>query len=170
MRRATTVIGLSLAMMSIMPAVFAGGQSDLKEARQGTASFHKVGNASAAGYVSTLDDLGCFQNPGVGGMGLHYLSPSLLDGSVDARTPEALVYEMADDGKLKLVGVEYIVPVAAWVGASPPSLFGHDFHVHPVLPLWVLHAWIWTPNPLGMFEDWNPRVAQCPEGVPVFGS
>lgn len=102
-------------------------------------------------------------------MALHYLNPTLLDGSVDARTPEALVYEMTDDG-LKLAGVEYIVPMAAWGSDDPPELFGQHFHVNPALGLWVLHAWIWTPNPTGMFHDWNPSVALCPEGVPVFGS
>lgn len=153
-----------------MPAALAASQSGLAPARQGTAKFHKVSHAEAAGYVSTLDLLGCFENPGVGGMGLHYLQPGLLDGSVDAKTPEALVYEMTEDGRLKLAGVEYIVPLGAWDGEDPPELFGEHFHVNAALGLWVLHAWIWTPNPTGMFQDWNPSVALCPEGVPVFGS
>jgi len=160
------VLGLLLAM----PAALAAGQSELASARQGTAAFHKVSQAAAAEYVSTLESLGCFENPGVGGMGLHYLNPGLLDGSVDARTPEALVYEMTDNGELKLAGVEYIVPVGAWSGEEPPELFGQHFHVNEALGLWVLHAWIWTPNPTGMFQDWNPSVSLCPDGVPVFGS
>lgn len=163
---AATAVSLFLAAA---PAL-AGGQADLAEARQGTASFHSVPAAEAAGYGSTLETLGCFENPGVGGMGLHYLNAGLLDGAVDASAPEALVYEMSDDGKLKLVALEYIVPVAAWAGSEPPSLFGQHFHQHSVLPLYVLHAWIWAPNPSGMFADWNQRVAMCPEGVPVFGS
>lgn len=44
-----------------------------------------------------------------------------------------------------------------------------QFHPHPVLPLYVLHAGIWKPNPANMFFDWNPRVGDCPDGVPVFG-
>lgn len=170
MKRSTIApIGLIVAMLLIMPAALASGQSGLASARQGTAAFHRVGHAEAAGYVSTLDLLGCFEKPGVGGMGLHYLNPTLLDGSVDARTPEALVYEMTED-RLRLVGVEYIVPLGAWVGENPPELFGEHFHVNEALGLWVLHAWIWRPNPTGMFEDWNPSVALCPEGAPVFGS
>jgi hypothetical protein len=168
-RRMTALISLILAMLLIAPAALATGQSGLAPARQSTAKYHKVSHAEAAGYVSTLDLLGCFENPGVGGMGLHYLNPALLDGDVDARTPEALVYEMTDDG-LKLAGVEYIVPLGAWDGEDPPELFGEHFHVNTALGLWVLHAWIWTPNPTGMFQDWNPSVALCPEGVPVFGS
>jgi len=163
------LISLILAMMLIMPAAMADGQSELATARQGTAEYHKVSHAEAAGYVTTLDLLGCFENPGVGGMGLHYLNPSLLDGDVDARTPEALVYEMTNDG-LKLAGVEYIVPLTAWHRDDPPELFGEHFHVNRTLSLWVLHAWIWTPNLTGMFQDWNPSVALCPDGVPVFGS
>ncbi len=171
-KKTTTMIGLMLSVMLVMPAASAQGQSGLSEARQGTAAFHKVSHAEAAGYGSTLNTLGCFEKPGVGGMGLHYLNGDLLvDPSVDPATPEALVYEMDADGSLKLVGLEYIV-LASDVPdpTNPPALFGHHFHPHPVLPLYVLHAWIWQPNPMGMFEDWNPRVAMCPDGVPIFGA
>jgi hypothetical protein len=171
MNRKTTTLILTLAVLLIMPAALAAVDPDLKEARQGTASFHNIKRAEAGGYVSTLDTLGCFENPGIGGMGLHYLHEGLLlDPAVDARTPEALVYEMGSNGRLRLVGLEYIVPSVFVDPANPPELFGHRFHEHPVLPLYVLHAWVWSPNPLGMFEDWNPRVALCPDGVPVFGS
>jgi hypothetical protein len=146
------------------------GQAGLATARQATAAFHSVPRAEAVGYASTLDSLGCFQNPGVGGMGLHYLSADLLDAEVDVAAPEALVYEMRANGDVKLVGLEYIVPIDAWTGAEPPMLFDQPFHPHPVLPLYVLHAWVWRPNPDGMFVDWNPNVGQCPAGVPIFGT
>lgn len=168
-RRTTGAALIALIMvLGAIPAL-AQGQADLATARQATARFHNVRHAEAAGYASTLDILGCFENRGVGGMGLHYLRGDLLDGTVDATAPEALVYEMSSNGELRLVGMEYIVPVDAWTDGAPPSLFGIDFHQHSVLPLWILHAWTWRPNPLGMFEDWNPNVALCPEGVPVFG-
>jgi hypothetical protein len=146
------------------------GQSGLAAARQATARYHHVTTAEAHGYESTLDSLGCFENPGVGGMGLHFVNFDLLDDVVEVDRPEALVYEMAANGKLKLVALEYIVPSDLVDSANPPSLFGHTFHAHPVLPLHVLHAWIWAPNPDGMFADWNRRVGRCPAGVPVFGS
>ena len=169
-KKTTTMISLVLGVMLMMPAASAGGQAGLNEARQGTAAFHQVSHAGAAGYASTLGNLGCFENPTVGGMGLHYLNGALLtDPSVDPATPEALVYEMDADGDLKLVGLEYIVLASDVDPTNPPALFGHEFHLHPVLPLYVLHAWIWQPNPLGMFADWNPRVAMCPDGVPIFG-
>ena len=163
---AVVVVGLT----STYALAAKGGQSDLAKARQATAAYHNVADAEAAGYASTLDSLGCFENPGVGGMGLHYLREDLLDDEVDGATPEALVYEMSANGKLKLVGHEYIVPIDAWTGAEPPMLFDQQFHAHPVLPFYVLHAWVWHPNPDGMFVDWNPKVRECPAGVPVFGA
>jgi len=169
MRKAFAVITVLALFLAATPAM-AGGQSAVKEARQGTARFHQISHAEASGYGSTLDLLGCFENPGVGGMGLHYLNAGLLDGTVEAGEPEALVYEMRADGQLKLVGLEYLVPAELVDPTNPPQLFGRHFHPHPVLPFWIMHAWIWRPNPSGMFMDWNPNVALCPEGVPVFGS
>ena len=26
---------------------------------------------------------------------------------------------------------------------------------------YLMHAWVWKPNPAGMFADWNPNVI-CP--------
>ncbi len=143
----------------------------LAAANLATAQFQDVEMAESAGYVSTIDALGCFESPSAGGMGLHYLNESLLDASVDATRPEALVYELDHNGDItELVALEYIVPVEAWDESHPPSLFGQHFHQHPVLPLYVLHAWIWKDNPSGMFEDFNPKVRMCPDGVPVFGT
>lgn len=171
MKRTTIVlVCLILGVASLAPVALATGQSELATARQATAKFHKVSHAERAGYQSTLALLGCFEKPGVGGMGLHYVNFDLVDGVADASRPEALVYEMRDDGKLKLVGLEYLVPAGLVDVENPPSLFGKQFHPHPVLPFWVLHAYIWRPNPSGMFEDFNPSVRMCPEGVPVFGA
>jgi hypothetical protein len=172
MRKTIILISALLGVVLIASGAAAAGQSGLAAARHGTSSFHNVANAEAAGYGSTLGTienpvLGCFENPGVGGMGVHYVNGSLMDGTVDASAPEALVYEMRANGKLKLVGLEYIVPQEVWDGQS---LFGQELHKHPTLPLYVLHAWVWAPNPAGMFEDWNPRVGMCPEGVPIFGT
>jgi hypothetical protein len=145
--------------------------NDLVAVSRATAAFQDVAGAEAAGYASTMDGLGCFHNPGTGGMGLHYLKESLLDDVLDPTQPEALVYELGANGEIVgLVAHEYIVPVDAWSGDSPPSVLGKELHQHPVLPLWVLHAWIWKHNPAGFFEDWNPAVRLCPEGVPIFGS
>ena len=135
-----------------------------------TAAFQDVASAQKAGYASSLDSLGCFQDPHRGGMGLHYINPSFMDATVDAAKPEALVYELDDNGAVAGLGaLEYIVPIDAWKSTQPPQLFGVDFHKHPTLPLWVLHVWLWKDNPNGIFQDWNPATRLCPAGVPVFG-
>jgi hypothetical protein len=144
--------------------------ADRVAAQLANAGFQDVETAEAAGYASSLDSLGCFQEPQRGGMGVHYINQSLMDDKVDITKPEALVYEL--DAKAHITGLvahEYIVPIAAWTSKRPPSLFGVDFHKHPTLPLYVLHAWLWKDNPAGIFQDWNPAVRQCPAGVPIFG-
>lgn len=135
------------------------------------AAFQDVAVAEDAGYASSIDTLGCFESPELGGMGVHYIDGDLMDATVDITEPEALVYELDATGAITgLVAHEYIVPVDAWTSSRPPRLFGMDFHRHPTLPLWVLHAWLWKDNPAGVFEDWNPAVRLCPAGVPVFGT
>ncbi|HET9259274.1 MAG TPA: hypothetical protein VFP42_04020 [Acidimicrobiia bacterium] len=171
MRRTTTIVIALALVLAATPAIARSVQADLAEARNATARFHNVDHAEAAGYGSTLDVLGCFESA-EGGMGLHFLNGSHLEDLEPSVTePEALVYEMGDDGSLELVALEYIVPREPWdaTHTEMPMLLGQMFHPHPVLPLYVLHAWIWKPNPAGMFFDWNPRVGDCPDGVPVFG-
>jgi hypothetical protein len=144
--------------------------TDRAAAMLATAGFQDVATAEAAGYGSSLDTLGCFQDPTKGGMGVHYINQSLLDANLDITKPEALVYELDANGQITgLVAHEYIVPVDAWTSRRPPRLFGMELHKHPTLPLWVLHTWLWKDNPTGVFSDWNPAVRQCPAGVPIFG-
>ena len=143
---------------------------DRAAAMLATAGFQDVATAEAAGYASSLDTLGCFQDPAKGGMGVHYINQALLDANLDITKPEALVYELDATGHITgLVAHEYIVPDAAWTSTTPPTLFGQSFHHHPTLPLWVLHAWLWKDNPSGDFQDYNPAVRLCPAGVPIFG-
>ncbi|MET0457656.1 MAG: hypothetical protein ABW195_00285 [Ilumatobacteraceae bacterium] len=144
--------------------------ADRAAAQLATAGFQDVETAEAAGYASSLDALGCFEDAERGGMGVHYIDQALMDDTVDEAAPEALVYELDADGEIAgLVAHEYIVPLEAWTAAEPPSLFGTSFHQHPTLPLWVLHTWLWKDNPTGVFEDWNPAVRLCPDDAPIFG-
>jgi hypothetical protein len=146
------------------------GNADLAAANLAAAPYQDVAQAEAAGYVSTLDTLGCFEDPQRGGMGVHYSNEALMDATVDISAPEALVYELDAEGQVtELVAHEYIVPIDAWTENDPPRLFGRDFYQHPSLPMWILHTWIWKDNPMGVFEDFNPRVRPCPDGVPVYG-
>ncbi len=142
----------------------------LESARAATERFADHAAAEAAGYASTLTTLGCFQDADKGGMGLHYVADRLMDATLDPATPEALVYELDPAGTpARLVAHEYLVPVQAWSSDDPPRLFGQHLHRHATLPLWVLHVWLYRDNPSGVFADFNPDVARCPAGVPVFG-
>lgn len=160
MKRASTILATAFLMTLATVAAATDSNSELSQVRRATAAFHDVTEAEEAGYVRFL---GCFDSPS-GGMGQHYVDLSALDGSVDALHPEALVYEVKTDGRLKLVAVEYIVPNAAPPAGqlNAPSLFGQQFHLNNALNVWVLHAWIWQANPAGMFEDWNPNIGACP--------
>lgn len=153
-----------LLLVLAATAVLAAGGSELAPVRAATARFHRLETAQAAGYdlVPGLDH--CFDNPGVGAMGYHYIDVDALDTTLEATHPEALVYASQPNGRLKLVAVEYIVPADAWdaVGNSQlPELFGQQFHLNADLGVYVLHGWIWQNNPAGIFEDWNPNVT-CP--------
>ena len=154
------IIGLAvLVAAGGATAAFASGQDGLAAVRAATARFHDPQAAQAAGYVKVAGLDYCFNNPGVGGMGFHLINTSLLDTQLDALHPEAMVYAPGDDGGLQLVAVEWIVPADAWnkTGATqPPSVLGRSLHLLPALGVYALHAWIWKPNPSGMFQDWNP--------------
>jgi hypothetical protein len=158
-------VGLVVALAIIVVAtVNAEGHATLAKVRKTTARFHQLAVAQAAGYtlVPGLDH--CFDNPGVGGMGYHYINTNLLDLKLNALQPEAMVYVPGPKGQLKLGAVEYIVPAADWQAAGYkelPSVLGHTLHLNDDLGVYVLHAWIWRHNPAGIFEDWNPKIS-CP--------
>ena len=165
MKRKTLIVsGLIAALALILvAAVQSSAQSDLAKVREATAQFHRTDAAKAAGYdlVSGLDY--CFNNPGVGGMGFHYINTAILDTTVELLHPEAMVYTPSPNG-LQLGAVEYIVPQGPWDDAGntePPMLMGQHFHLNEQLGVYVLHAWIWKNNSAGIFEDWNPAVS-CP--------
>ena len=150
---------LTVLLAVLTPAPALAQQPDLQRARLATAAYHDQGQALADGYTKFLP---CFDDPAAGGMGQHYVNFALMDGTVDAAAPEALVYEVAPSGE-RLVAVEYLVPYTAVPNTAPaPTLFGTAFHRKDGLGVWALHAWIWRPNPGGMHEDFNPRVAACP--------
>jgi hypothetical protein len=166
MNRVRFLVGVSLLLfvLALTSTVRADGQAELAEVRAATASFQQPATAQAAGWdlVTGLDH--CFDNPGAGAMGYHYINVNLLDATVDVLQPEAMVYAPGPNGQLQLGAVEYIVPVDAWAASGNPGLpsaLGREFHLNPALGVYVLHAWIWRHNTAGMFEDWNPQVS-CP--------
>lgn len=162
-RKLLVVLGIvAILTLVIVSAVQASTQSDLAKVRDATAQFHRPEAANAAQYdlVEGLDY--CFNAPGIGGMGFHYINTLILDTKVELLHPEAMVYIPSPNG-LQLGAVEYIVPADLWDAehSELPMLFGQHFHLNEQLGVYVLHAWIWKNNPSGIFEDWNPRVS-CP--------
>ncbi|MCI0579064.1 MAG: hypothetical protein L0331_23050 [Chloroflexi bacterium] len=164
-RKGLVVVGLVAALIVlIVTTVNAAGQAELAKVRKATARFHRIEAAQAAGYDLRPDLDHCFDNPGVGGMGYHYINTDILDLTLNALRPEAVVYTPGRNGQLRLGAVEYIVPAAEWDAAGhtePPAVLGHHLHLNEKLGVYVLHAWIWRHNPAGVFEDWNPNVS-CP--------
>jgi hypothetical protein len=148
-------------------------EDELAQVRRVTARFHDVDAALAAGYELGWVNgsgvriiTGCVFHPTAGAMGYHYFNAELMaDLTTDALAPEVLVYGPGEDGKLKLVAVEWVVrgqnsnPPGV---SSPPSVLGMPMHILvPAVGFYIMHAWVWKPNPAGMFADWNPEVT-CP--------
>lgn len=132
--------------------------SDLAALRATTAPFHRFEAAQEAGWTVLVPR--CRDNQPTGGMGWHYANPEYLDGEVDVREPEALIYEPQRNGSLRLVGIEYVVPFSVLPPeAEAPVLFGQSFQHNFGDALWMLHVWAWRDNPNGMFATWNPRVS-----------
>jgi hypothetical protein len=162
--------GLAVTLALAVAAVAPARQSDVAKARKATAGFHKLAHATSAGYaeLKDKDGIACIDNPGVGGMGIHYVNGDLVGrGRPILRKPDVLVYDPSPNGHMRLVALEYVVFQEAWDKDhdSPPSLFGRSFELIPegnrygLDPFYELHAWIWKHNSRGMFDDWNPKVS-----------
>lgn len=136
------------------PDVTADQQRDLNALYGATVAYTDFSRAQAAGYTERLTD--CMADSS-GGMGYHYGKVANIDGNARLLEPEILMYEPQRDGSLKFVGIEFVVPLSA--SATPPSLFGLEFHRNEAFQLWVLHVWLYKDNPSGMFSDWNPTVS-----------
>jgi hypothetical protein len=169
------LVGLAaLPLLAFTTVALAGLESQPRESgpaatlvdavRQATEPFKDVAAAEAAGYGLFH---GCVSGPQEGAMGLHFANGNLVgDGALDAAQPEALIYEFRN-GRLHLLGVEYLVLAEAWDAANdaPPTLMGQVFHYvgapnrYRLPAFYELHVWAWKRNPSGTFADWNPRVS-----------
>lgn len=134
-------------------------------ARHASRRFKDVSVALAEGYVAHF---GCVSGPDEGAMGVHLMKPALIgDGVLNAGQPELLLYEPTRNGRLRLTGVDYLVPAPLWDpnNAGPPILMGHLLQLFNSpnrfrLPaFYTLHVWAWKSNPNGNFSNWNPRVS-----------
>src|SRR5271154_3340573 len=129
--------------------------------REGTRQYLNVNNATAAGYGPFL---GCVAGSDHGAMGVHYVNGTLLGNlTLDPSQPQALIYEPSN-GKMILVGVEFILDSVSWLAANnntPPVLDGQVFNFvdapnrFNIASFFELHVWAWRDNPQGPFVDWN---------------
>ncbi len=176
-----SLIGL-LALMSVWPspALAQDHQSHavtsqsghqrgdlVKLVRESTARFRDVAAAEAEEYFLQF---GCVSGPDAGAMGLHFVKmPLVFDGELDATNPEIVIYEPTSNGRLRLIGADYLVLKADWEakhpGEGPPQLMGQLFHLFESpnrfgLPeFYTLHVWAWKDNPTGTFVNWHARVS-----------
>ncbi len=146
-------------------------QREIDALRQSLLKYRDVYTAIRDGYFSTV---GCVHYDGMkveghveytkGAMGIHFVNTSLVGPTPDPMRPAILMYEPRE-GKLELIGVEWIVPMNSV--KERPKLFGQEFlgpmegH-EPIIPRefahYDLHAWLFKENPLGLFAPTNPEV------------
>jgi hypothetical protein len=133
--------------------------------REATERFKDVAAAEAENYFSQF---GCVSGPDAGAMGMHYVNFQLVfDGEIDATRPEIVIYEPVGNGKLKLIGADFLVLADAWNAkhSGPPELMGQLFHLFEApnrfgLPaFYTLHVWAWKESPTGTFVNWHANVS-----------
>jgi hypothetical protein len=148
------------------PSFSASAASQIAQLRRLVAPFHDFKAASDAGWSAPITP--CLvaadlpSQPGSGAMGLHFGNLAYIQdgGVVDLLQPELLLYEPEKNGKLRFVGVEYIVPFADHPATDPaPTLLGHEFSQVPEFGVWGFHIYVGRHNPSGIFAPWNPKVS-----------
>jgi hypothetical protein len=123
---------------------------ELQQAKIATAKYNNIENAIADGYFDA--------EIVVPEMGHHYLKLENLNATFEYDKPELLVYNKEENGRMKLVALEYAVPIAS--SPNAPSGFTGSSDSWGVYQgqLWTLHAWIWQYNPAGVFNPTNPLI------------
>lgn len=170
MNRLNAALRLLTFVLLVSAADFAAGQEstsgkieslsvnavthmELAVARLATAKYHTVAAALADGYVDTGY---------VPGEGFEYAKEQLIDCEFNPAEPEILLYApVPHENRLRLVGVEYVVPLPCT--ATAPEGFTGDADVwredSEGFGLWELNAWLWLENGNGIFADPpHPRV------------
>src|SRR5262245_3173213 len=138
------------------------------EVREATGRFKNVSSVEGPGEGYALL-FGCVSGGDFGAMGLHYVNLGLVDGNIDVNHPEIILFEPIANGRIRITGADFLVPVAAWdashPGEGPPQLEGQLFHLFDspnrfgLDPFYTLHVWAWKDNPNGTFTNWNPDVS-----------
>ena len=147
----------------------------------------RASTARYRNFQAAVDD-GFFQiTDEVPNMGAHLINVRRsLDGVFDPAEPEVLLYARDASGEWELVGVSFVLPSEQFGSDHPDAFAGplDNWHVHynvctgPSITSrsatleecrkqggiwapsfgWMIHAWVWVDNPLGVFSMWNPDV------------
>jgi hypothetical protein len=139
----------------------------VKLVRESTERFREVSVAMSEEYALMF---GCVSGPDSGAMGLHYVNLKLvMDGELDPTRPEIVIYEPLPNGRLRLIGADFLVFAADWHAKNPtkgtPELGGQLLHYFEspnrfgLPPFYTLHVWAWKDNPTGMFVNWHSNVS-----------
>jgi hypothetical protein len=137
----------------------------VRTVREATERFRDVTVAEAEGYHLAF---GCVSGGDSGAMGMHFVNMALVgDGQLDPTRPEIVIYEPQPNGRLKLIGADFLVFADAWdkKGIGTPQLGGQLLHLFDSpnrfgLPaFYTLHVWAWKENPTGMFVNWHSNVS-----------
>jgi hypothetical protein len=134
--------------------------------REATERFKDPAVADGEGYKLAF---GCVSGPDVGAMGLHFVNMNLVgDPALDPRRPEIVIYEPMANGRLRLIGADYLVLASAWDAlhpGEPPQIMGQLLHLFEApnrfgLPaFYTLHVWAWKESPTGTFVNWHANVS-----------
>jgi hypothetical protein len=101
-------------------------------------------------------------------MGMHFVKGEYIgDDVLDPTHPEIVIYEPMPDGRLKLIGADFLVFKDVWDAnhPAPPQIMGQLMHLFEApnrfgLPaFYTLHVWAWKNNPNGSFVNWHPQVS-----------
>jgi len=125
---------------------------ELQQVRAATAKYRNIENAIKDGYVDIAVD--------VEHMGHHFMKMDIVDATFDMKQPELLVYSKNHEGKQELVAAEYAVPIELTPDVAPAGFTGTNdvWDRNTGFGLWLLHAWVWSYNPDGVFNPTNPTV------------
>ena len=134
--------------------------------REATERFKDVEVAKAEGYGLLF---GCVSGDERGAMGLHFVNLALVaDPALDPTRPEIVIYEPRPNGKVRLIGADFLVFKADWDAGHPneqPQIKGQLLHLFEGpnrfgLPdFYTLHVWAWKDNPTGTFVNWHANVS-----------
>jgi hypothetical protein len=101
-------------------------------------------------------------------MGLHFVNGNLIgDDVLDPTRPEIVIYEPTPDGRLRLIGADFLVFADVWNArhSDPPKIMGQLMHLFDspnrfgLPPFYTLHVWAWKDNPAGTFSNWHSKVS-----------